>query len=68
MGVYRVTFVQNYVYQVNASNEDEAYDAAYNEYHSEMHIPVAHTHYDDLDVECLEEDEDEDDEDDDWDD
>lgn len=54
---YIVTFAQYYTYCVEAENEDEAENKAYKEFKSDMLIPVANTRYDDVEIECNEEDE-----------
>ena len=55
---YKVTFTQNYTYEVTADSEDEAYNKAHKEFVREMCYPVANTLYDYLDIECEDEDED----------
>ena len=55
---YTVTFVKYYTYNVCADDEDEAFKKAYEEYIREMYYPAADTWYDDVKVECDEEDED----------
>ena len=54
---YVVTFTQYYTYQVEADNEQEAEDIAYNNFKSEMRRPIANTSYDEVEIECLDEDE-----------
>lgn len=54
---YCVTFIQNNVYFVDADDDNDAERKAYDEFCSEMSYPVAHTHYDECDVECLDEEE-----------
>lgn len=53
---YTVTFTLYYTYEVEADNEDEAFDNAYEEFCSDMRYPVASTSYDFVDIECAEED------------
>lgn len=53
---YTVTFVQYYTYEVEAENDQEAENKAYEEFRADMCCPIAHTHYDDVEVECDEED------------
>lgn len=60
MAKYRVAFTQYYEYEVEAESESEAEDLAYEEFESEMRRPIANTCYDDVEVECIEEDEEED--------
>lgn len=60
---FQVTFTQNWVYDVEADTEEEAYDKAYREFLSEMSRSIAHTQYDEVEVECTDEESD-----DDWDD
>ena len=55
---YTVTFVQYYTYKVYANDEDDAFDEAYKEFQREMYYPAANTWYDDVKIECDEEDED----------
>lgn len=59
MKKYRVIFTQYYEYEVEAKNDDEAHDKAYKEFAAEMRYPVANTIYDEVEVECLDEDEEE---------
>ena len=58
---YHVTFSKYYDYDVEAYNEDDAHDKAYEMYASEMRSPIADTTYDEMDIECedIEEDEEE---------
>lgn len=58
MAKYNVYFTRCYHYVVEADNEDEALDFAYDDFVSEARIPVADTSYDE--VEIIEETEDED--------
>lgn len=55
---YTVTFVQYYTYKVYANDEDDAFNEAYKEFQREMYYPAANTWYDDVKIECDEEDED----------
>ena len=57
MKSYTVTFIQYHTYEVVAENEYEAENKAYKEFDSDMHYPVANTFYDDVEIECNEEDE-----------
>lgn len=54
---YTVTFTQYHTYDVEADNDYEAESKAYEEFRSDMCSPVGHTWYDDVEIEC---DEDED--------
>lgn len=51
---YRVIFTQYWDYEVEAEDEYEAEQVAKKEFLSDMHYPVAHTNYDDIDIEELE--------------
>lgn len=53
---YAVTFVQEYYYEVEADNENNAEDLAYRKFYSDVCRPVANTHYDDVEIEELEDD------------
>lgn len=54
---FKVWFTQYYSYEVEAEDEDVAIDLALDDFHSEMRRPIARTHYDDCEVEEIEEDE-----------
>ena len=56
---YTVTFTQYHTYDVEADNDYEAENKAYEKFRSDMCSPVGQTWYDDVEIEC---DEDEDDE------
>lgn len=56
MAKYNVTYTQYYTYTVEADNEDEAESLAYEEFESDMRYPVANLWYDDIEIECAEED------------
>ena len=47
---YTVTFVKYYDYEIEANNENEAMDKAYEEYCNSMHSPIADTTYDDVEI------------------
>lgn len=49
---YLVTFEKYYTYEVEANNEDEAFDNAYEDFRCDMRYPVADTSYDSVEV-CL---------------
>lgn len=55
---YTVTFIQNHTYEVDAASYAEAEIAAYKKFKNDMCCAVARTHYDEIEIEC---DEDEDD-------
>lgn len=55
---YTVTFVQYHTYTVDAEDEDKAFDEAYEEFKGDMRSSIAATWYDDVEIECNEEDED----------
>ena len=57
MGKYIVTFTQNYVYDVYANGETEAENKAYELFRREMQRPIANTHYDEVSVDCTDEEE-----------
>lgn len=50
MSKYAISFVQYYTYEVEAENEEEAFDDAHSLFVSEMRQPIAHTNYDDCEV------------------
>ena len=59
MKKYLVTFTQYYTYEVeNNTDEDDAIEEAYELFRHEVSIPIANTHYDEVDVEEIEDDED----------
>ena len=51
--LFNVTFVQNHVYTVEASSEDEAIDIAENLFRNDMLKPVAKTWYDEVEAETV---------------
>jgi len=55
MKKYRVTFTTYEEYEVEAENETEALRIAENELRSDRCTPIADTHYDESDVEEIEE-------------
>lgn len=57
MAKYNVCFTQYWVYEVEAEDEDTAFDLALEDFHYEMRRPIAHTHYDDVEIEEVKEDE-----------
>ena len=57
MPKFKVWFTQYYSYEVEAEDEDDAVGLALNDFCSEMRRPIARTHYDDCEVEEIEEDE-----------
>jgi len=50
MAQYYVNFIQSYSYSVEAEDEEEAFNKAYDEFDSDMHRPIAHTDYDEYHV------------------
>lgn len=56
MKEYRVMFCINLPYWVEAEDEESAIDVAFKDFLKEM---SPHTHYDDIEVDCLSEDEEE---------
>ena len=54
-----VTFTQYSDYEVEAKTESEAIDEAYKLFRRDACYPVANTHYDEVDVEEIEEEEEE---------
>ena len=54
---YTVTFVQYHIYEVEADSDFEAENKAYERFRSDMCNPVAHTWYDEVEIECDDEDE-----------
>ncbi len=59
MAHYAVTFCQYNVYWVEANDESEAENKAYEEFKNEMTSFVAHTHYDEVIVDEIIENEEE---------
>lgn len=53
---YTVTFIQYHTYTVEADDDGEAEDKAHKEFYSDMCRSVAKTWYDDIEIECNEED------------
>ena len=51
------SFIQYHNYKVEADNESEAENKAYNQFANDMRRPVAQTWYDDVEIDCDEEDE-----------
>lgn len=58
MARYSVCFTNYHSYEVEANSESEAEDKAYQQYKAEMSRPIAHTGYDEVEVQNLDEDED----------
>ena len=51
MNKYRVSFIKRYTYEIDADDEDEAIDLAFEEnFYPQMSYPVADCEYDE--VEC----------------
>ncbi len=57
MARWEITFTQYYTYSVEAETEDDAFKLAEKEFDGEMHYPVARTHYDDCEINCIEDNE-----------
>lgn len=57
MPKFKVWFTQYYCYEVEAEDEDVAFDLAYEDFDTEMHRPIARTYYDEAEVIEIEEDE-----------
>lgn len=45
---FRVVFIQEWDYEVEADDADEAEDVAYDKFNTTMREPIAHTSYDDV--------------------
>jgi hypothetical protein len=60
MAEYTVTFIQYHTYTVDADNENEALSNAEKEFNADMRSAIAHTYYDDYEIEGGNEEEDED--------
>ena len=54
---YEVTFTQYSTYEVKADNDSDAINKAYKQFVRDAMYPVANTHYDEVDIEEIEEDE-----------
>ena len=52
---FNVTFIQSYSCEVEADNEDDAFNKAYDDFHDYMSRPIAHTDYDDYMIEAVDE-------------
>lgn len=57
MKSYTVTFTQYHTYEVEAEDEWEARDKAQREFESDMYSLIANPYYDEIEVQCDEEDE-----------
>jgi hypothetical protein len=57
MAKYNVVYTQYYSYTVEADCEDEAESLAYDMFETDMRCPIANTFYDDIEIECVEDDE-----------
>lgn len=53
---YTVTFIQYHTYEVEAKDDREAENKAYEEFRGDMCKPVANTWYDEVEIECDDED------------
>ena len=58
MKKYRVMFTEHYEFEVEAENEDEAYEIGFGDCQCEKNCSIAHTNYDEVEVECLDEEDD----------
>jgi len=47
---YTVIFTQYHTYEVDADNENRAYNRAYNEFIADMKSSIANTNYDEVDI------------------
>lgn len=54
---YTVTFIQYHTYTVDAEDEDMAFDEAHEEFKGDMRSSIAATWYDDVEIECEDEEE-----------
>lgn len=54
MNKYNITFTQYYSYEVEAHNEDDAFNEAEELFERDMRQPVARTWWDESEVECVE--------------
>lgn len=52
---YKVWFTQYWGYEVEAEDEDVAFDLALEDFHAEMRRPIAHTCWDDVEITEVEE-------------
>lgn len=55
MATYEVGFIQSHCYEIEADSEEEAFDKALDEFHSDMRRPIANTEYDDYFIDELDE-------------
>ena len=55
---YGVTFTRHSYFEVDAKSEEEAYDKAYKQFYHECHSPIGSAHYDEYEIECLDEEDD----------
>ena len=58
MKKYHVIFTEYYEFEVEAEDEDEAYEIGFGDYECEKRCSIAHTCYDEVEIECLDEEED----------
>lgn len=58
MKKYRIVFTEYYDFEVEAENEDEAYEIGYDMYGTVKRCPIANLCYDEVEVECLDEEDD----------
>lgn len=55
---YTVTFIQNHTYEVDAASYAEAEIVAYKKFKNDMCCATARTHYDEIEIECNEDEDD----------
>lgn len=58
MKKYRVVFTEYYDFEVEAEDEDEAYEMGFERYETIKRCPIANLCYDGVEVECLDEEDD----------
>lgn len=54
---YTVTYVQYHTYNVEADSDSDAESKAYKKFRADMCSAIANTHYDEVEIECDDEDE-----------
>ena len=57
MPKYKICFIQYYSYEVEAEDEDVAFEEAHEVFCSDMRDPIARTYYDEVEIEKIEEEE-----------
>ena len=53
--LYNVRFIQSYEYEIEAEDENEAFEKGKKEFYSDVYSPIANTIYDDYEIEEVEE-------------